>query len=98
MTDAEFRQLERELGNVVEDLRSLRAKIQDMDVHGTAVTQVQLSNLADDVRELKVALLRMEDTKSGDRRVVLGALLAGGTALIMTIIGVIIQILTRGNS
>lgn len=98
MTDAEFRQLERELESLAQDFRALRQKVQDMDVKGTAVTQVQLSDIKDDVRDLKAAFLRMEDSKAGDRRVVLGALLAGGTALIMTIIGVLIQILTRGNS
>jgi hypothetical protein len=79
------------------DLREVKKKIDEMDVHGTAVTQVRLKNIEDDVIDLKNMLSRQEEAKGADRRVMLGALLAAGSAIGMAIIGVVIQIITKGT-
>ncbi len=76
-------------------MRGIRDKLSDLDAHGTAVANVRFANLEGDLRELKDSYRRQEESKGADRRVMLGALLAAATALVMAVIGVLIQIVTR---
>jgi hypothetical protein len=71
---------------LVADLRATQAKITEMDVQGTRVTQVRLSNIEEDMRDIKATLQRQEDNKLADRRVVLGALMAAAVAIALAIV------------
>jgi hypothetical protein len=71
---------------LVSELRTLRDKIERMDVQGTEVTRVRLKNIEDDIHEIKDALLRQDAEKRADRRVMLGALLAAVTAVGLVIV------------
>jgi hypothetical protein len=71
---------------LVGELRSLREKIERMDIQGTEVTRERITNIKDDVSEIKEALLRQDAEKRADRRVMLGALLAAVTAVGLVIV------------
>ena len=95
MTDAEYDRLQRDITAVVTDMRVIQAKLYAMDSTGTSAANFQFLSIQKDVQALEEALRRQEESKGADRRVMLGALLAAGTALAMAVIGVLIQIVTR---
>jgi hypothetical protein len=80
---------------LVEELRALDRRVQQMDTEGTRVTQIQLQDVKEDIVDMKAALLRQETEKRADRRVVLGALLAAATAIGLVIVQLVIQVFRR---
>lgn len=68
-----------------DELQMMQTKIVDMDIHGTAVTQVRFENLAQDVADIKAVVAAMqqqqEDNSRWARRMVASAMVSGITAL-----------------
>jgi ABC-type uncharacterized transport system auxiliary subunit len=72
---------------LVEDLRKVREKVAELDTHGTAVTQVRLANIEEDLRAITKLFESEAKDKRNDRRAIAAALIAAAGAVAVAVIG-----------